>query len=160
MQTRYAYDPYGRRTKVTGSVDADFGFRGHYYHQPSGLHLALYRAYDAALRRAGREQRRHQTLLSSGDADWFDQLLHSRSSGLDSRAGERFGRGGEARVSFGNQLPAGPQFATIVSRFEPSVEPPRCRDPAAAGLATCARGIDAGRSGGSRAGISDPGYSQ
>ena len=51
MQTRYDYDPYGRRTKLSGSVDTDFGFTGHYYHQPSGLHLAVYRAYDADLGR-------------------------------------------------------------------------------------------------------------
>jgi RHS repeat-associated protein len=51
VQVRYDYDPYGRRTKVTGSLDADFGFTGHYFHQPSGLHLALYRAYDADLGR-------------------------------------------------------------------------------------------------------------
>lgn len=51
VQARYDYDPYGRRTKLTGTVDADFGFTGHYYHQPSGLHLALYRAYDADLGR-------------------------------------------------------------------------------------------------------------
>jgi len=51
VQTRYDYDPYGRRTKLTGNVDADFGFTGHYYHQPSGLHLAQYRAYDADLGR-------------------------------------------------------------------------------------------------------------
>jgi RHS repeat-associated protein len=51
VQTRYDYDPYGRRTKVNGSVDTDFGFTGHYYHQPSGLNLALYRAYDADLGR-------------------------------------------------------------------------------------------------------------
>jgi RHS repeat-associated protein len=31
--------------------DADFGFTGHYYHAPSGLHLALYRAYNADLGR-------------------------------------------------------------------------------------------------------------
>src|ERR1017187_8102307 len=35
---RYDYDPYGRRTKVSGTMDADFGFTGHYYHAPSGLH--------------------------------------------------------------------------------------------------------------------------
>jgi len=46
VQVRYDYDPYGRRTKVTGTVDADFGFTGHYYHQLSGLQLALYRVYD------------------------------------------------------------------------------------------------------------------
>jgi RHS repeat-associated protein len=51
VQGRYDYDPYGRRTKVSGSIDADFGFTGHYYHQPSGLHLALYRAYDVDLGR-------------------------------------------------------------------------------------------------------------
>ena len=51
VQTRYDYDPYGRRTRLTGTIDADFGFTGHYYHQPSGLHLALYRAYDADLGR-------------------------------------------------------------------------------------------------------------
>lgn len=44
--TRYDYDPYGRRTRVLGSVDADFGFTGHYYHTQSGMYLTLYRAYD------------------------------------------------------------------------------------------------------------------
>ncbi len=53
-QARYDYDPYGRRTKLSGSLDADFGFTGHYYHQPSGLHLALYRAYDADLGKAAK----------------------------------------------------------------------------------------------------------
>jgi RHS repeat-associated protein len=51
VQARYDYDPYGRRTKVSGSLDADFGFTGHYYHQASGLYLALYRAYDSDLGR-------------------------------------------------------------------------------------------------------------
>jgi len=51
IQARYTYDPWGRRTKVSGNLDADFGFTGHYYHAPSGLHLALYRAYSADLGR-------------------------------------------------------------------------------------------------------------
>jgi RHS repeat-associated protein len=51
LQGRYDYDPYGRRMKVSGSVDAEFGFTGHYYHQSSGLYLTLYRAYDADLGR-------------------------------------------------------------------------------------------------------------
>jgi RHS repeat-associated protein len=46
IQARYDYDPYGRRTKVSGSMDSDFGFTGHFYHAPSGLFLAPYRAYD------------------------------------------------------------------------------------------------------------------
>jgi RHS repeat-associated protein len=51
VQARYDYDPYGRRTKIGGTLDADFGFTGHYYHAASNLHLALYRAYDADLGR-------------------------------------------------------------------------------------------------------------
>lgn len=38
-------------TWATQSVDADFGYTGHYYHAPSGLELALYRAYDPDLGR-------------------------------------------------------------------------------------------------------------
>ena len=48
---RYDYDPYGRRTKVQGDLDADFGFTGLYFHATSRLHLALYRAYDADMGR-------------------------------------------------------------------------------------------------------------
>ncbi|HEU5122558.1 MAG TPA: RHS repeat-associated core domain-containing protein [Verrucomicrobiae bacterium] len=42
---RYDYDPYGARTKVTGTFDCDFGFCGYYVHEPSGLFLTLFRAY-------------------------------------------------------------------------------------------------------------------
>ena len=51
IQARYSYDPYGRRTKISGSLDCDFGFTGHYYHATSGLCLALFRAYDPNLGR-------------------------------------------------------------------------------------------------------------
>jgi RHS repeat-associated protein len=43
---RYDYDPYGRRTKVSGTMDADFGYAGYYYHAMSGLYLTVYRGYD------------------------------------------------------------------------------------------------------------------
>src|SRR2546426_11738214 len=33
--------------KVSGDLDSDFTFTGHYYHSVSGLDLTLYRAYDA-----------------------------------------------------------------------------------------------------------------
>jgi YD repeat-containing protein len=46
---RYDYDPYGRRSLVSGTDLADFGFTGFYYDQASGLDLTLYRAYDANL---------------------------------------------------------------------------------------------------------------
>ena len=46
LQARYDYDPYGRRTLMSGSDVADFGFTAHYYHAPSKFDLTLYRAYD------------------------------------------------------------------------------------------------------------------
>jgi RHS repeat-associated protein len=51
VRARYDYDAWGRRTKLSGDVDADFGYTGHFFHEPSGLHLAPYRAYDANLGR-------------------------------------------------------------------------------------------------------------
>lgn len=52
---RYDYDPYGRRTTVSGSYAADFGYTGHFHEQPSwmttGVNLAMYRAYDPELGR-------------------------------------------------------------------------------------------------------------
>lgn len=55
VRARYDYDPYGRRSAnlITGgsALEADWGFTGHYYHAPSGLHLAWFRAYDANLGR-------------------------------------------------------------------------------------------------------------
>jgi RHS repeat-associated protein len=47
LRARYDYDSYGRQTMAQGSVESDFGFAGQYVHELSGLHLALYRAYDA-----------------------------------------------------------------------------------------------------------------
>jgi len=47
IRARYDYDPYGRRSKISGDLDADFGYTGQYCHTPSGLLLALFRAYDA-----------------------------------------------------------------------------------------------------------------
>jgi RHS repeat-associated protein len=46
VRARYDYDPYGRRTKVSGDLDAIFGYTGHLWHQNSGGWLTLYRAYD------------------------------------------------------------------------------------------------------------------
>ncbi len=44
-------DPFGRRTLVSGTDLADFGFDGMYYHQASGLSFTLNRAYDPNLGR-------------------------------------------------------------------------------------------------------------
>jgi len=51
VRARYDYDPYGRITKVSGDLEADFGFTGFYRHQASGLNLTLYRAYDSEIGR-------------------------------------------------------------------------------------------------------------
>jgi RHS repeat-associated protein len=46
IQTRYDYDPYGARNRILGSMDADFGFTGHFTiaSQPETT-LTLYRLY-------------------------------------------------------------------------------------------------------------------
>lgn len=51
IKARYDYDPYGRQTKISGTMDADFGYAGMYYHAASGLNLTLYRTYDSDLGR-------------------------------------------------------------------------------------------------------------
>ncbi|MEM9300335.1 MAG: RHS repeat-associated core domain-containing protein [Bacteroidota bacterium] len=51
VRARYNYDPYGRITKVSGDLDSDFLYTGHYYHEKSQLSLAWFRAYDADLGR-------------------------------------------------------------------------------------------------------------
>ncbi len=48
--SRYDYDPYGRLT-VNQGVPPRLGFAGMYDHQPSGLGLTEYRAYDPNLGR-------------------------------------------------------------------------------------------------------------
>ena len=51
VRARYAYDPYGRRTKVSGDVDADFGFAGMFWSAEASLWLTHFRAYDPDLGR-------------------------------------------------------------------------------------------------------------
>lgn len=51
VQARYDYSPWGYRTKLSGTLEASFAFTGHYFHAPSSLNLALYRAYDYSIGR-------------------------------------------------------------------------------------------------------------
>lgn len=51
VRARYAYDPYGRRTRLAGDVDADFGFTGLFWSTEAGLAIARFRAYDPDLGR-------------------------------------------------------------------------------------------------------------
>ena len=47
MRARYAYDPFGRRTQLTGDLQADFGFTGLFFAAEAGLSAARFRIYDA-----------------------------------------------------------------------------------------------------------------
>ena len=50
----YEYDMYGQATQTVGNptvIRADFQYAGYYAHQPSGLNLATYRAYNPSLAR-------------------------------------------------------------------------------------------------------------
>ncbi len=51
VRARYAYDPYGRRTKLTGDLEADFGFTGLFFSGEAGIAIARFRAFDAELGR-------------------------------------------------------------------------------------------------------------
>lgn len=51
IQARYDYDPYGRLTKISGSLDTDFGFTGFFSQADTGLSFAQFRAYDPGLGR-------------------------------------------------------------------------------------------------------------
>jgi RHS repeat-associated protein len=51
VRARYTYDPYGRRVRVAGDVDADFGFAGMFWSAEAGLALTRFRAYDPDLGR-------------------------------------------------------------------------------------------------------------
>jgi RHS repeat-associated protein len=49
--SQFDYDPFGRRSKLSGNTDSVFGFTGHFLHPSSALNLTLWRAYDARVGR-------------------------------------------------------------------------------------------------------------
>jgi RHS repeat-associated protein len=51
IKARYDYDPYGRQTKLSDTMEADFGYAGMYYHAVCKLNLTYYRPYDPNLGR-------------------------------------------------------------------------------------------------------------
>jgi RHS repeat-associated protein len=51
VRARYAYDPYGRRTRLTGDMETDFGFAGMFWSSEAKLGLTHFRAYDPELGR-------------------------------------------------------------------------------------------------------------
>ena len=51
VQAQYSFDPFGRSSKLQGSLEADFQYAGYYMHQRSGLSLPVFRAYSAKMGR-------------------------------------------------------------------------------------------------------------
>jgi RHS repeat-associated protein len=51
VRARYSYDPFGRQSKVSGDLDADFGFAGMLFSREVGCCLTDFRAYDPNLGR-------------------------------------------------------------------------------------------------------------
>jgi RHS repeat-associated protein len=51
VRARYAYDPYGRRVRLLGDIDADFGFAGMFWAAEANLNVTRFRSYDAELGR-------------------------------------------------------------------------------------------------------------
>jgi RHS repeat-associated protein len=51
VRARYVYDPFGRRTRVAGDLEVDFGFTGLFWASEASLYLARFRAYDPELGR-------------------------------------------------------------------------------------------------------------
>lgn len=47
----YAYDPFGRVTKISETVAPDFGYAGYYLHSRSGLNVTYTRSYSGPLGR-------------------------------------------------------------------------------------------------------------
>ena len=79
VRARYDYSPYGAVTKLSGDVDADFLYTGHYRHAASGLNLTMFRAYDAGL---GRWLSR-DTIEESGGVNLYSYVANDPISAID-----------------------------------------------------------------------------
>jgi RHS repeat-associated protein len=51
VRARYAYDPFGRRSRVAGDLEADFGFAGMFFAAEVNLAFTRFRVYDPNLGR-------------------------------------------------------------------------------------------------------------
>jgi RHS repeat-associated protein len=78
--TRYDYDPFGRETIVSGTVDSDFQYAGMYAHLPVANHapdfnLTLFRAYDPNTARwLSRDPVDSNNLYAYGNNDPFNSV--------------------------------------------------------------------------------------
>ncbi len=51
IQDQRAYEPYGRVSRISGSIEPDMQFGSYYFHKPSGLSLTRTRSYNSAIAR-------------------------------------------------------------------------------------------------------------
>jgi RHS repeat-associated protein len=51
IRTRYTYDPFGRRARLEGDLETDFGFAGMFWATEVGLNLTWFRAYEPEIGR-------------------------------------------------------------------------------------------------------------
>jgi RHS repeat-associated protein len=81
VHARYDYDSWGRQTKLSGDLDADFGYAGYYNYKTTNQYLTLYRLYDPNM---GRWLSRDPLgefvgpnlydYVSNDTMNWYDQL--------------------------------------------------------------------------------------
>ncbi|HEY3853563.1 MAG TPA: RHS repeat-associated core domain-containing protein [Verrucomicrobiae bacterium] len=80
VRADYQYDPWGQRIKLSGNLDADFGFTGYYFHAPSAMNFAPLRVYDPAL---GRWLSRDPVLRMGGGANTYAYADNNPINKLD-----------------------------------------------------------------------------
>jgi RHS repeat-associated protein len=84
VRAQYDYSPFGIRQVLTGDLEAGFGFTGHHRHQPSGLNLTLFRAYDPNLGRwLSRDPAGEEADLNLYAYGYNDPLRMADALGLD-----------------------------------------------------------------------------
>jgi RHS repeat-associated protein len=69
---QYDYDAWGNPVVIIGKMQVNFGYTGHYFHQPSGLDLALYRGYHPTLGRwMSRDPMKNGELRQGANLYWY-----------------------------------------------------------------------------------------
>jgi RHS repeat-associated protein len=94
VRAEYDYDPWGRRTKLSGDLDADFGFTGDFEHA-SGLKLTWFREYNPDL---GRWLTRDPLGIRGGGVNLYAYVDDSPVDWRDplGLCGNNYGNGGAA----------------------------------------------------------------
>lgn len=83
VRARYAYDPFGRRTRwLAGDVDADFGFAGMFWALEASLNLTLFRAFDPDIGRWLSRDPAQDPLLDA-ETNLFCYVLNNPVNAID-----------------------------------------------------------------------------